>query len=476
MERKRPDMMELQTDIRSLASINSLLAVVKSTIAPHHKDERVRNREVVLNVLLVSTLIVLGAALLLLLVSYLGLHNYYVWPRIVGFAAITAFTGAIYGLAHKEHYWTAASLLMATYFVLSAGMVFHWGASISIGILMFGTTVVLAGILLGAKYSVYAAVASAAVLIGVETAASRHWIHPNLYWRSRPSDLGEVLGFCLVFIVLAVSSWLFNRQMERSLRQAIRAEAALQRQKVLLEMKVEERTSELQAMQLEKVQQLYHFAELGQMSTAVLHDIANHLSVLTLNLEELKSEDRSLIMQRALRSIYYMDEMVQHVQAQLHGDKPMKSFSIASEMKQVLNILRFKARPAQVALEWLPDDMIKKARYHGDATRFRQLMTNVISNAIDAYDGVETDKRSVLVTAKQAGDVMTFTVTDHGKGISAEERERIFKPFYSTKHSGIGIGLYLSRQIAEEYFNGSITIEPTFERTTFVITIAKAKK
>src|SRR4051812_21420069 len=101
------------------------------------------------------------------------------------------------------------------------------------------------------------------------------------------SSFGDVLAYCVGFGMLALVSWLYNREMERSLRQAQGAEAALLQQKATLEVEVEKRTEELRQAQLEEMQQMYRFAELGQLGVTLLHGLANHLTALTLEIEGL---------------------------------------------------------------------------------------------------------------------------------------------------------------------------------------------
>ena len=71
------------------------------------------------------------------------------------------------------------------------------------------------------------------------------------------------------------------------------AEDELRIEKSLLAVRLEKRTQKLQAAQLKEMQQLYRFAELGQLSTALLHDLANHLTVLTIDIEDIHKKQHS---------------------------------------------------------------------------------------------------------------------------------------------------------------------------------------
>lgn len=444
-------------------------------IAPRQPDEDTRNREIVLNVLLAGTLLVLLLALPLLLVSYLGLHHTYVAPRIGMIVAVIAGVGLLYRLSRAGRFKIAAYLLVGLYFLLASFSVYRWGINIPSGILLYGLVIVLAGILISPKYSLYAAGSVVALLVALQAAGNHGLVQSKISWVMRVPNMGDVLGFCLIFGVLALVSWLFNYQMERSLHRAERAEAALTKQKSLLESTVERRTRELQAAQLEKVQQMYRFAELGQLSTALLHDLANHLTTLTLDIEGLEQQNRSRVLSRAKRSIRHIDDMVLRVRDQLRGRSHNRLFSIASEVDEMINMMSHKARAAGVTLSWQTPADKKALRCRGEPIRFRQLIANLISNGVDAYDGDvrQFKRREVQITATATKTTVTITVTDWGKGIPASQRTKLFEPFNSTKKTGMGMGLFIVKQIAHEHFLGSVALDATQQHTAFVVTLPR---
>jgi signal transduction histidine kinase len=79
-------------------------------------------------------------------------------------------------------------------------------------------------------------------------------------------------------------------------------------------------------------------------------------------------------------------------------------------------------------------------------------MLNLIVNAIEALSGVREGEREVLIRTEQdgAGDVLV-TVRDTGPGLDPQSIERIFEAFYTTKPSGMGMGLSICRSIIEAH-------------------------
>ena len=93
------------------------------------------------------------------------------------------------------------------------------------------------------------------------------------------------------------------------------------------------------------------------------------------------------------------------------------------------------------------------ARVVADSDQLEQLLINIVRNAVDA--SLETNGR-VNVGWKTIGDWLEVTIDDEGKGLP--DTSNLFVPFFTTKPSGSGIGLALSRQIAEAH-GGTLTLE-----------------
>ena len=97
--------------------------------------------------------------------------------------------------------------------------------------------------------------------------------------------------------------------------------------------------------------------------------------------------------------------------------------------------------------------------------KIRQVLANLISNAIDAAPLGSEVRIDILSHATEAG----FSVTDLGSGISEAGQQRLFEPFYSTKGDlGNGLGLYISKEIVERH-GGSIRVLSSDKGTTMTV-------
>jgi len=94
---------------------------------------------------------------------------------------------------------------------------------------------------------------------------------------------------------------------------------------------------------------------------------------------------------------------------------------------------------------------------YGDA---REVILNLIMNAIEAMRGIDETQRNVLVVSKKDGSKSALVeVRDTGTGLEELALDQLFHPFYTTKPDGMGIGLAVSRTIIESH-GGQLRVLP----------------
>lgn len=102
------------------------------------------------------------------------------------------------------------------------------------------------------------------------------------------------------------------------------------------------------------------------------------------------------------------------------------------------------------------------------------VLENLIKNAVDAIDG----KGSITLSINQTKDDIVIEVADTGKGIARKNWKRVFKPGYTTKTRGWGLGLSLTKRIVEEYHGGKIEVAESImsQGTKFRISLPAVKE
>jgi two-component system nitrogen regulation sensor histidine kinase NtrY len=129
-------------------------------------------------------------------------------------------------------------------------------------------------------------------------------------------------------------------------------------------------------------------------------------------------------------------------------------FKIIEIFKSVEFLFAEDFKNAKIKFQFLvqPEGLILKA----DKNLVEQVIINLVKNSIESTRDMM--KREICLESFEQNNKISIRVTDTGEGISMEESDKIFIPFYSSKEEGSGIGLSLSRQIMQMH-NGSITFD-----------------
>lgn len=204
---------------------------------------------------------------------------------------------------------------------------------------------------------------------------------------------------------------------------------------------------------------------LGSLAGGLAHEIKNPLSTLKLTLQLLEEDmrkDDSALSKRSLRKIEvllrevtHMDEIVQNF---LHFARGHDLKLVQTDLREmVMDLLEFLGAEAKARNIELRFDYV--GRLDGlviDASLVRQALLNLLKNALDAIDPAKGG--DVIVRASVKGDLLGIEVIDTGCGIAPSNHERMFRPYFTTKKGGTGMGLPMVRRIVEEH-GGQITFE-----------------
>jgi PAS domain S-box-containing protein len=221
-------------------------------------------------------------------------------------------------------------------------------------------------------------------------------------------------------------------------------------------------------------------AVVGAMSAKLAHEIRNPLSSVILNLdlardeiEKLAKDDSANEARALLDSIGSEVRRIQRVTEDYlkfaRLPKPRRgTIGLNALLEEQLAFMQslFDAAGVKLRTEFAPS----LPAIHADEEQLWQAILNLIRNALEAMPAGGT---LTLSTAAEA-DGPTITITDTGKGMTKEELDQIFKPFFSTKTGGTGLGLPLTQQIVAEH-GGRIDCRSVPRKgTTFIIHLPRA--
>lgn len=206
---------------------------------------------------------------------------------------------------------------------------------------------------------------------------------------------------------------------------------------------------------------------LGQLASALAHELSQPLGTILRNAEAAEImlqqpapdiEELRAIIDDILRDDQRADGVIKKLRSLLgKGEIKLQPLDLPEVISDVLDLLRFDATQRQVPLE--SDIEAGLPKILGDRIHLQQVLLNLIVNAMDALADVSDTDRTVWVLARMINSAtVEVRVCDKGPGIPGEKLGRLFEPFYTTKATGMGMGLPVSKAIIEAH-NGKLTAE-----------------
>jgi signal transduction histidine kinase len=218
-------------------------------------------------------------------------------------------------------------------------------------------------------------------------------------------------------------------------------------------------SAELQNLQLE-LAHANRIATLAQLSASIAHELNQPLTGIMANcstcLRILTSDPQDLAgaqeaVRRTMRDGDRASQVVTRLRALFANKAPtFEAVDLNEAAREVvaLSMEEIQSSGAILRTEFAPDLPPVAA----DRVQLQQVVLNLLRNALDAMVTVEDRPREVLIkTEREEDGSVRFSVMDAGIGFDPRSADKLFEPFFSTKHAGMGVGLAVSRSIIENH-------------------------
>jgi C4-dicarboxylate-specific signal transduction histidine kinase len=274
----------------------------------------------------------------------------------------------------------------------------------------------------------------------------------------------------------------------RLMAQRKRAAQALQKVLGELELKVQERTAELakandelrgeinerqhaeEALQKSQAE-LAHVSRLmtlGELTASISHEVNQPLAAVVTNgqiclrllaLETPRPDEMRATVERIVRDANRASEVIQRIRALAKRSEPqMVSLDINEVIREAIPLVQREVFNHGVSLRTELASALPSVL--GDRVQLQQVVINLLMNGVEAMAPITDRPREILIRSQQheAGQVHV-AVLDSGIGIDAETAEQLFSAFFTTKPSGMGMGLSISRSIIRAH-GGRLWVSP----------------
>lgn len=290
-----------------------------------------------------------------------------------------------------------------------------------------------------------------------------------------------VSGFIFAVIILGWVTWASNalalllKQVGEYLG---RLNTILKENQHQLEARIEERTQQLQESQAHVLHQ-EKMAAFGLLAAGIAHEVGNPLTSISTLVQMLQRRNN--------------DEYVQEKLALVNGQLKR----ISGTLRQLVEFSRPASdEPTMVSLEHILDEALNVAKFYkrtggriisplvpadlphlwGVRNQLVQVFLNLILNALDAVSesSLSASVPLVKLDVDRRGEKVEVLVSDNGCGIEPAYQEMIFRPYFTTKEHGTGLGLFVTRKLVEGH-GGTVSMTSTpGEGTTFRVLLPLA--
>jgi len=218
----------------------------------------------------------------------------------------------------------------------------------------------------------------------------------------------------------------------------------------ILATKIEEATREIKEKQEELIK-AEKLAVIGEIATGIAHEIRNPLSGIAVALELMKNETQNTeehkqTISDILREISRLENIIKDLLKFARLSYPQSLNLIECEPNEIveksLGLIYLKAKEKGIDIE---KKLNCTERFTVDTEQIQQVVINLLINGVEAMD---KPGKLTVETESSNGNVL-IEISDTGCGFSEEDKEKIFRPFYSNKEYGTGLGLPISRRIVE---------------------------
>ena len=236
-----------------------------------------------------------------------------------------------------------------------------------------------------------------------------------------------------------------------------------------------ESREEIERLHRTQMSRAEHLATLGELATGLAHEIRNPLAGIA-GVIEIVSRDlpasspaRSVVKdvrQEISRINQIVTDLLQT--ARPHPPKVSKS-DLNTTVEHAVMLGRQQALTTAIEINLRKDPSLPEIEH--DSDQIHQVLLNLLLNALQAID----HNGKVSVAVRGHGNTALVEVTDNGRGIPPEQLPHIFRPFFTTKGEGTGLGLSLARRIVEDH-QGRIDVASVVGKgTTFTVILPLAR-
>ena len=297
-------------------------------------------------------------------------------------------------------------------------------------------------------------------------------IQSKICWKALQTDQDGPCSFCTNNYLLdefgvpaGVHVWDFqntvNQRWYHCRDQAIRwTDGRCVRLEIASDITEQKQAEEDAQRYLRDMAHVMRLSTMGEMASGLAHELNQPLTALTSYcgtaatlVKALPSPQPQLgeILERAGKQAHRASQIIHHLRDFLSkADNNQEQVDIDQVIKRVIDFIKPELNEGHVKIVHLAG--VRDCRVMASKVQIEQVLVNLVLNSLEAIKGSGENTGNIIIqTRLLANEMIETTVTDNGPGIDTDIADRMFHPFQTSKSSGMGMGLSISRSIIEEH-------------------------
>ena len=222
---------------------------------------------------------------------------------------------------------------------------------------------------------------------------------------------------------------------------------------------------------------------MGQMIENIAHQWRQPLSLITTNASGIKLKKQindldDVFLEKAIDSILntskYLSNTIDDFRYFFKPQKEKENFYLEKCCEKTVDLVNPNFFNKDIKIVYKIEDVM----IHGYETELIQVLINILNNAKDALEFSPNEEKLIFIDIFKKDDKAIIEINDNAGGIDENIIDKVFEPYFTTKHQsqGTGIGLYMCKEILNKHMNGTITISNVifeYENQPYKGTLAK---
>jgi two-component system, sensor histidine kinase and response regulator len=221
-------------------------------------------------------------------------------------------------------------------------------------------------------------------------------------------------------------------------------------------------------------------ATMGEMIGVIAHQLKQPLNILSLYCSNVKdsyqfNEINETFVDDFSKNtnlqIKFLSETIDDFRDFFNPNKEKREFDIKDAINRSIKLLgnQFSINEIKLNLD------LKDEKVYGIETELEQVILNIINNAIDAFNEKVIENKEINISVFSKKSYTILIIEDNAGGVKLDNLEKLFDPYYTTKSTGTGTGLYMVKLVIKNSFSGDLRISNTEKGLRYIIALPQKK-